>query len=205
MIDRRSLFISVASIITSLSLIALPGHAYTPDPNPLRESLYLISRVQEATVQQERLVRKATQQDVLQKKMKLSLRLVEKSYKLVDQITYCSSFVQPVEGLVDATAAGMEAAEELQSAVDFVNQDLTGGAQPLTNAQREFLIHALTATRERLFDFVAYMPQDTLEQARKRIEEENVKNIQEFDGDEDAGVYNPVRLPWKNRQPTGES
>ena len=32
--------------------------AYTPDPDPLQESLYFISRVQEATVQQERFIRK---------------------------------------------------------------------------------------------------------------------------------------------------
>lgn len=29
--------------------------------------------------------------------------------------------------------------------------------------------------------------------------QENVANREEFDGDEDAGVYNPVVLPWKNR------
>ena len=28
---------------------------------------------------------------------------------------------------------------------------------------------------------------------------ENVLNRDEFDGDADAGVYNPVMLPWKNR------
>ena len=28
---------------------------------------------------------------------------------------------------------------------------------------------------------------------------ENVANRDEFDGDSDAGVYNPVVLPWKNR------
>jgi hypothetical protein len=28
---------------------------------------------------------------------------------------------------------------------------------------------------------------------------ENVLNRDEFDGDADAGVFNPVVLPWKNR------
>ena len=28
---------------------------------------------------------------------------------------------------------------------------------------------------------------------------ENVANRDEFDGDSDAGVYNPVVLPWRNR------
>ena len=50
--------------------------AYEPDPDPLRESLYLVSRVQEATVQQERFVRKATDQQALKNKMKLTLLLI---------------------------------------------------------------------------------------------------------------------------------
>ena len=36
---------------------------------------------------------------------------------------------------------------------------------------------------------------DEEEQEREWLLEE----IKEFDGDEDAGVYNPVVLPWKNR------
>ena len=70
-----------------------PAIAYTPDANPLRESLYYISRVQEATVQQERFITKATKQDVLKNKMKLTLRLVEKNYKLLDQITFCAGML----------------------------------------------------------------------------------------------------------------
>lgn len=90
--------------------------AYEPDSDPLRESLYLISRVQEATVQQERFVRKSYNQQDLKNKMKLTLRLIEKNYKLVDQLTYCSGYL-PSEHLVEATEAGNEAAE-LQSVID---------------------------------------------------------------------------------------
>lgn len=73
-----------------------PAIAYIPDTNPLRESLYYISRVQEATVQQERFITKATQQNTLKNKMKLTLRLVEKNYKLLDQITYCAGMLSVV-------------------------------------------------------------------------------------------------------------
>lgn len=65
--------------------------------------------------------------------------------------------------------------------------------------QKEYLTGNLSECRECLFDFFSYMPQDILEGARKRVEEENVANRDEFDGDDDAGVYNPVVLPWKNR------
>lgn len=62
--------------------------AYTPDIDQLRESLYLMSRVQDATVQQERYIDRALQQEILQRKMKLTLRLVGMNYRLLDQITY---------------------------------------------------------------------------------------------------------------------
>ncbi|KAL7526162.1 hypothetical protein ACHAWF_001655 [Thalassiosira exigua] len=174
-----------------------PAKAYTPDPNPLRESLYLVSRVQEATVQQERFVRRASDQSALRNKMKLTLRLVEKNYRLLDQITFASEYVSPSSKVVEATEAGYEAAEALQAAIDYVDGDLKAGE--FEEGQKEYLSSNLAECRERLFDFLAYMPKEELEAARKRVEEENVANRDEFDGNSDAGVYNPVVLPWKNR------
>ena len=189
--------ILAAPMATVLTQTAQPALAYTPDSDPLRESLYLMSRVQEATVQQERFVNKATEQDVLKNKMKLTLRLVEKNYRLLDQITFAAEYVTPASALVDATTAGFESAEALQNAIDYVKSDLKSG--PFEKDQKEYLTSNLSECRERLFDFLSYMPQDKLEAARKRVEEENVANRDEFDGDSDAGVYNPVVLPWKNR------
>jgi hypothetical protein len=175
-------------------LLPPPAFAYEPDPDPLRESLYLLSRIQEATVQQERFVRKATNQQDLKSKMKLTLLLIEKNYKLVDQIIYCSTFI-PSEHLVEATEAGNIAAQELQSAIDYVRNDLSSG--PLDWKQKEYIIDALSNTREQLCIFLDLLPRDALEAARLRIEKENQLNMEEFDGDENAGVYNPVILPWK--------
>lgn len=187
------------TIIPSIFLITNtktnPSHAYDPDPDKLRESLYLMSRVQEATVQQERLVNRNLKQEELKQKMKLSLRLVDRSYKLLDQINFTSQYVMPQSEIVDATEAGLLAVESLQSAIDYVNTDLNVGE--LKKEQKEFLISALRSTRDEIFTYVKYMPQDKLEQARLRIERENVDNREEFDGPSDAGVYNPVKLPWK--------
>ena len=201
--EATSLFFTASSFaVVALGSKPSPVQAYTPDSNPLRESLYLLSRVQEATVQQERFIKKAKSkelaQDFVQRKMKLSLRLVERSYRILDQITFCSTYLAP-EYLVEATEAGNEAAEELQGAIDFVNDGLSGKGTLVTQEQVDVLTEAFTTTREKLFIFLDFMPKDTLDEARKRVEEENAKNIEEFDGDEDAGVYNPVVLPWKNR------
>lgn len=172
-------------------------NAYEPDTDPLRESLYLISRVQEATCLQERYIKKKLPPI---KKMKLTLRLVDRSYRLLDQINYVSKFISPND-IILAAQVGNEAADSLQDAIDFVYSYNKDG-DAMTNEQKDFLVTALTETREKLFDFVEYLPdQEKVLAARKRVEEENKLNVDEFDPDlaNDAGIYNPVELPWKNR------
>lgn len=186
-----------AALFTNPNKDQNAAHAYEPDPDPLKESLYLLCRVQEATALQERYLQKATPPI---QKMKLTLRLVDKNYRILDQVTYITKFVPP-ESIVAATQAGNEAAESLQDAIDFVMSFKHDGSA-VTSSQKEFLNAALMETREKLFDFLGYLPQqDKLEAARKRVEEENKLNQDEFDPDlaTDAGVYNPVVLPWKER------
>ncbi|KAL7562882.1 hypothetical protein ACA910_000258 [Epithemia clementina (nom. ined.)] len=188
----------IATVTTSMVVPLQPAHAYEPDPDPIQESLYLLCRVQEATLLQERYINK--QRPPIQK-MKLTLRLVERSYRIMDQINFLSKVI-PDEDLVVAVQAGNEAAESLQDAIDFVKAYDAKDASSMTNEQRDFLIEALTTTRERLFGFVSYLPDASkLEAARKRVEEENRLNREEFDPDlaNDAGVYNPIVLPWINR------
>jgi len=191
--SRRQVMLSG---IFGLSLLTpSSANAYTPDSDKLRESLYLISRVQEATVQQERFVNRSTMQEELKGKMKLTLRLVEKNYLLLDQINYCSNFVEPREEVIAAVEAGNIAVEALQAAIDYVNKDLKTG--PLGKEQVEYLVSNLTECREQLFVFLKYMPQDKLQQARDRVEDENVKNREEYAGEQTDGLFNPVKLPWK--------
>ena len=170
--ERRKFFSDVLVVTSAIGVTqwsVAPAQAYTPDPDPLKESLYLMSRVQEATVQQERFVNRATSQDALKNKMKLTLRLVEKNYRLLDQITFASEFVSPADKVVDATTAGYEAADALQNAIDYVKDDLKSG--PFEKGQKEYLTENLSECRERLFDFLEFMPKDKLEAARKRVEE----------------------------------
>lgn len=187
--------------LLSVGVSPLPSHAYTPDPDPLKESLYLISRVQEATCLQERYINKKLPPI---QKMKLTLRLVDRSYRLLDQINNISKFMD-ANSVVEAVQAGNEAADSLQEAIDFVyaytSKENDGAA--MTFEQKDFLIGSLANTREKLFDFMAYLPdQSKLQEARKRVEEENKLNIDEYDPDlaNDAGIYNPIELPWKNRK-----
>mmetsp|Transcript_10602 Transcript_10602/g.20465 ORF Transcript_10602/g.20465 Transcript_10602/m.20465 type:complete len:254 (+) Transcript_10602:251-1012(+) len=200
-IDRKTILKKILSVSVGLTAAqsnwSRPAYAYTPDSDKLRESLYLISRVQEATVQQERFVHRANKQEELKSKMKLTLRLVEKNYRLLDQIIFASNYITNQDVMVEVTGAGYEAAEALQNAIDYVNADLRHG--PFEKGQKEYLTSNLRECREKLFLFLDKMPQTKLAEARNRVEEENVLNRDEFDGDADAGVYSPVVLPWKNR------
>ena len=71
----------------------------------------------------------------------------------------------------------------------------------LQDDQRDFLTGELQNRREGLIVFLDFTPQGKLEEARRRIEEENVANVDELNEelDRNAGIYNPVILPWKNR------
>jgi len=194
---RRILQHGLASSALTLLPLPLAANAYTPDPDPLQEALYLISRVQEATVLQERYMNRKS--PPLQK-MKLTLRLVDRSYKLLDQVTLVTQYISNTDDLVAATQVGNEAADRLQEAIDFVygfEQD----AAAITPAQRAFVTATLRDTRELLFDFCAYVPDPIkLQDARRRVEEENKLNVDEFDPDlaNDAGIFDPIVLPWKN-------
>lgn len=196
-ISRRDVFAKVSVVVTSMLLVNNPTRslAYTPDSDKLRESLYLLSRAQEATVQIERLVRNAKTQEDLKQQLKLKLKLVQASYRLTDQINFASQYIEPADEMVTAVEAGNIAVQSLEDAVIYVRDELTTGPME----EKESLLEACQSTRENLFVFLKYMPPEKLQQARKRVEDENVDNRDEFDVDIDAnaGVYNPVKLPWK--------
>lgn len=207
---RRILQGIVVAVATSAAFPVFPSPsvAYTPDPDKLQESLYFISRVQEATVQQERFINKlgngGADPAQLRGKLKLTLRLVDKNYKLLDQINFSSAYITPADMLVEASEAGYEAVDALQGAIEYVNKDGNwndNGKDKDKDKDNEprtaFLTSSMQTCREQLLVYTSYMPADKLKNARYRVEDENVKNREEFDGDDDAGVYNPVNLPWK--------
>ena len=187
-----------AATMAVIGVSTMPAYAYEPDPDPLKESLYLLCRVQEATCLQERYIQKKLPPI---QKMKLTLRLVDKSYRILDQVNYISKYI-PEDQIVVATQLGNEAASSLQDAIDFVMNYNVKDVSNMTYDQRDYLIDALTTTREKIFEFVELVPdQSKLLAARQRVEDENKLNRDEFDPDltTDAGVYNPVILPWIDR------
>ena len=199
----QNMLLAAGTITAAAASTPLVSNAYTPDPDKLQESLYFISRVQEATVQQERFMNKLGGTQQLRSKLQLTLRLVDKNYKLLDQINYSSAFVTPNDKLVEASEAGYEAVDALQAAIEFVKKEdnwkeaATNADDAIAKERIAFLTECMQTCRSQLLVYTEFMPTEKLKNARYRVENENIQNRDEFDGDEDAGVYNPVNLPWK--------
>ncbi|CAK9103247.1 unnamed protein product [Durusdinium trenchii] len=164
------------------------------DVDELEKALYLISRVQEATVQQERLVSTGKFKDVQRNSITMALNMMMDNYRLADQVVTAAGYVEPKENIVKASQVGNDAVEVLETAKEYFGQPLK--VSGLTDEQRKFIIEAMQACRTKLDNFLVYVPEDVLQKARKRVEDENELNRQEYAG-EDGGILNPVTLPWK--------
>lgn len=167
----------------------------TNDPEKLQGALYLISRVQEATAQQERLVSTGKFKDVQRNNIKMAINMMLDNYRLGDQIVVASGYVEPSTSVMKASAAGNEAIDALETAKEYFNKDLKVAA--LTDDQRKFIVTAMKTTREKLDNFLKFLPSEAVSKARQQVEDENAKNLVEFQG-EGGAIINPVKLPWKS-------
>jgi len=161
----------------------------------LKENLYYISRVQEATVQEERLVSTGKFKDVQRNSIRMALSMMLENYKLSDNIVAAAAYATPQANVLKASQSGTEAVEALQTAQEYFAKDLK--VSGLTDEQRQFILTAMKATRSKLDGFLTYMPADVLSAARKQVEDENAQNLKEYVGEASGGIINPVTLPWK--------
>merc|ERR1712039_245450 len=164
------------------------------DPERLTNALYLISRVQEATVQQERLVSSGKFKDMQRNNIRMALNMMTDNYKLADQVVTASGYVTNSANVMAASSAGNEAVDALDTAKEYFSKDLKVSA--ITDDQRKFVVKAMKTTRDKLDKFLDYMPENVVTAARKQVEEENALNMKEFVG-EDGAIMNPVTLPWQ--------
>jgi hypothetical protein len=160
----------------------------------LQQALYLISRVQEATVQQERLVTTGKFKDMQRNSIKMALNMMLDNYKLGDQIVVASAYAGTDKAL-SASQAGNEAIDVLETAKEYFSKELK--VSGLTDVQRTFIVDAMSTTRNKLDSFLTYMPEDTVAAARKQVEDENDANMREYKSPDGTTIMNPVKLPWQ--------
>lgn len=166
----------------------------------LQEALILISRVQEATAQEERLVTTGKFKDLQRNSIKMALNMMLDNYQLNDQIVLASGWASSSD-VQKCKQSGDEAVETLQTVLEYFSKDLK--VNTLSDQQRKFMQDAMKSCRTKLETFLTYMPPDKVKAARKVIEDENEVVIREYkefkakDGDMDNAIINPVREPWK--------
>jgi len=159
----------------------------------LQDALVLIGRVQEATVQEERLVTTGKFKDLQRNNIRMALTMMVDNYRLGDQVVVASGYVENKNKVLQASNIGNEAVDALIVANEYFARELK--ASKLTEDQRKFLVQALVSCRTKLDDFLTYLPAEAVQKARQQIEDENALNVKEFVGDE--GIVNQVQLPWK--------
>eukprot|EP00439_Symbiodinium_sp_Y106_P009128 s4901_g1.t1 len=113
------------------------------DVNELDEAIYLISRVQEATVQQERLVTTGKFKDVQRNSITMALNMMLDNYKLADQVVAASGYVEPKASIMQASQVGNEAVDALETAKEYFGTPLK--VSGLSEEQRKFLKQAMQA------------------------------------------------------------
>ncbi|CAE7862828.1 Chc [Symbiodinium microadriaticum] len=95
---------------------------------------------------------------------------------------------------LEASQVGNEAVDALETAKEYFGTPLK--VSGLSEEQRKFLKQAMQACRDKLDRFLAYIPEDVVNKARKRVEDENALNLAEYVGEE-GGILNPVVLPLR--------
>mmetsp|Transcript_64025 Transcript_64025/g.113885 ORF Transcript_64025/g.113885 Transcript_64025/m.113885 type:complete len:260 (-) Transcript_64025:82-861(-) len=218
--SRRELFLGVPAVVLTAAPLRVSGFSAADlgmagqsasnakrmgklageDPKMLEEALYSISRVQEATVQQERLVTTGKFKDVQRNSITMALNMMLQNYALNDQVITASAYVENKAQLQQVSQIGLEAVEALEQAKEYF-----GGGElkvsGISDEQRNFIIQATTACRTKLDDFLVYMPSKAVQAARTRVEEENALNMKEFVGQDGVTqMSNPVTLPWKTKK-----
>lgn len=181
---------------------AKPKNIVKLDQVKLEDAIYKLSRVQEATAQEERLVKSGKFKDVQRNSIKMALKMMINHYKINDQVTEGSKWIKAApQDTLKAQQYGADAVDILETANEYFGKDLK--VVSLTDDQKEFLTNAMSTTREKINNFLSYMPDDAVQSARRRVESENDINRQEYlagigaaDG-ASAGILNPVVLPWK--------
>mmetsp|Transcript_61597 Transcript_61597/g.151619 ORF Transcript_61597/g.151619 Transcript_61597/m.151619 type:complete len:294 (+) Transcript_61597:37-918(+) len=158
------------------------------DPDPFKTSLVTILRVQESTLQQERLIRTGQFKDLQRNNIKLATRMVLENSGINDAITRASKFAKNNK-ISEANEMGRDAIEDLQTILNYFDES-SMKVSDLSEDKKKFVTKALTASRQKLDKFLSYMPVEKVSAARAQVIEENELNLKEMP--KDLPILNPV-------------
>ncbi|EKX45360.1 hypothetical protein GUITHDRAFT_108628 [Guillardia theta CCMP2712] len=160
------------------------------DADPLKTAIVAILRIQEATLQEARLINTGNFRDLQRNNIKMATKMMIENYKMNDIITKASAFAKPNQ-INDCSQIGREAVQDLQTILDYFDeQPRELKVSELSADKKEFVIKALTSCRQKLDQFLSYFPTEKIAEGRKQVMEENEMNRKELPAD--IQILNPV-------------
>eukprot|EP00667_Euglena_gracilis_P013775 EG_transcript_14242 len=153
---------------------------------PLRDCLYNILRVQEATQQERRLISTGLYKDVQRANVKLAIRMLLDNYRLADCFGNAATYIQDPVKQGQALQVGQVAAENLYTILEYFdasNVDNLKVGEELYGERRQLVTGGLESVSARIDEFVAFFPKAEVQAVRDLIDTENELNRQEYPAD----------------------
>ena len=160
------------------------------------QSLYLILRAQEATLQELRLIKKGLYKDVQRANIKLAVKFILKNYNLLDNFLNVSQNIVPESKQIEANGIAQEIVSDLTTILEyFDSQDVqnlkVGGVGALASATEPFVIEGLVSANKKIQLYIDLCPTDSVERVMATISYENELNMKEFPEDVLGKLKNP--------------
>jgi len=173
------------------SMIGFSTLPFTPRPSnaiydndPLKDNLYFIIRVKEATLQESRLISGGRYKDVQRANVKLAIRFMINNYQLSDRIIASSNFISDFGKRQRATETGMSVVENLTTIMEYFDaggvENLKVGASGM-GGKEPLVKKGLESAGKKIDDFLTYFPESEVSAVKEFIAEENALNEKEFD------------------------
>ena len=188
---RRSFVTHLAIASTATTLLpfaalaedALPPVSTSSKRPPLSSCIYNILRVREATQQETRLITTGKFKDVQRANVKLAVKFMVNNYKLSDNVVAASSYLSG-NARVSASGVGSSAVQSLYTILEYFDssdvENIKVGSDSISGKEG-IVTKGLESVRRDIDEFLTYFPQGVVEEAKKKVAEENELNFKEFD------------------------
>ena len=198
--QRRSFINHLLTATTAITLSPLTVLAEdTPSPSSasskrptLSFCIYNILRVREATQQETRLITTGKFKDVQRANVKLAVKFIVNNYKLSDNVVAASSYLTG-NARINASGVGSSAVQSLYTILEYFDsadvENIKVGSDSIAGKEG-IVTKGLESVRRDIDEFLTYFPADVVEEAKKKIAEENELNFREFDPELGA-ILNP--------------
>mmetsp|Transcript_62408 Transcript_62408/g.111185 ORF Transcript_62408/g.111185 Transcript_62408/m.111185 type:complete len:328 (-) Transcript_62408:700-1683(-) len=180
-VSRRAMVPLVAGMALGVNAPATQAAA-----QPLDQCLYYILRVQEACLQEIRLVNSGLYKDVQRANVKLAVRMMIDNYKLPERFENAASYVKDSGKRAQAAQLGTAIVDSLYTILEYFDAgfvDNLAVGEELYGQKRTVVLGGLKDAADKIDDFVMFFPDADVQAVRDLIKTENDLNEKEFPQD----------------------